>query len=290
MNILLAASPSFIKDDVLQKRYDELKQRCSNASLHCITQKHFTKMLTKPGHGNLQVHVRDFAAWGGAATTKAYESILDRMNGCIVFWDGESKPEQHLIRWCGEKGIRVDVVRFESLKQELERTKPERKAARKKITVPLSDESKQRYLAAHKKWYERNYATALKDGFYSKPKLPVINSGSRMDFFITNFLVWEGWSATKVNNMGRKVNGAWVASSTKKGTFDLSATIAGKSVKIETKHSSDKPSPDQLKMQERERKAGAIAEFVYSIEEFFELYDKIIGGEIWQLQQRFQQQ
>lgn len=278
MNILIAASASFIKEDVLYNRYSELKRRCPYASIHCITQKHFTKMLTNLGPA--KVHVRDFAGWSWAATQKAYEAVLDRINGCIVFWDGETKPEQWLIRECGKRSIKVDIIRFESLKQELERTKPERKAARKKITVPLSDESKQRYLAAHKKWYERNYATALKDGFYSKPKLPVINSGSRMDFFITNFLVWEGWSATKVNNMGRKVNGKWVASSTKKGTFDLSCTIKGLSVKIETKHSSDKPSDDQLKMQERERRAGAIAEFVGSIEEFFELYDKVINNKL----------
>ena len=235
-------------------------------------------MLTKLGP--VQVHVRDFAGWAGAATTKAYEAILDRINGCIVFWDGETKPEQYLISECGKRGIKVDVIRFESLKQELERTKPERKAARKKITIPLSATSKQRYFAAHEAWYKREYATAYKDGFYTKPKLPVINAGSRMDFFITNFIVWSGWSATKVNNMGRKVNGSWVASSTKKGTFDLSCTIAGRSVKIETKHSSDTAKEDQLKMQERERKAGAVAEFVYSIESFFELYDKIINNQL----------
>lgn len=276
--ILIAASASFTNEDILDVRIKQLFKRRPDAEMHVLTQTHFTKMVTQ--RGRTVVHKRDFAMYGGGATTTAYNEVLEHIDAAIIFWDGESKPEQKLILRCQEMPLPYDVVRFESLKQELERTKPERKAARKKITIPISEESRQRYKNAHKIWYTRRYPNSVKDGFYTGPKMPVINSGSAMDTFIVNFLVWQGWGATKVNNIGRKVNGVYIPTSTKNGTFDLSATIYGRSIKIETKHGSDRPSEDQLKMQARERNAGAVAEFVYSIEEFFLLYDKILNNQL----------
>lgn len=74
----------------------------------------------------------------------------------------------------------------------------------------------------------------------------------------------------------------WLPSSTRKGTADISATIKnangiGLSVMIEIKVGRDKPRPDQLSEQIRERKAGGIYEFIGTPDEFFELYDKIVS-------------
>lgn len=274
---LIAASPSFIKQDMLTERIAKLKQRRPNAEVHCITQKHFTKMLTQ--QGNVHVHARDFAAWAGAATTKAYEAIYDRMDAAIIFWDGESKPEQNLIRMCKDRPLQHEVILFESLKQEIDRLRREGKVEkRKKITVPLLPEEKQRYFDAHKKWYEKQYPNGVTDGFYTRPKMFPINSGAAMDKFIVNFIVWDGWSATKISVL-QKRNGEFIRTGAKPGTFDLTATIKSKSVKIETKHGRDTPSDKQLEMQIRERNSGAIAEFVYSIGEFFKLYDMILNNE-----------
>lgn len=277
--ILVAAPQSLVNEIFLAERVKYFTQNKVDWELHTISRKVTCKMICSL-HDKVVVHKTDFFAWGKDAVGKAYDEVIEYADAAIIFWDGEAWHEKELIRKCIERPVKHVVVKYESLKQELERTKPEKKAGRKKITVPLSKESRERYFAAHEKWYKREYPTGFADGFYSKPKMPVINAGSRMDFFITNFLVWEGWSATKVNNMGRKVNGSWVASSTKKGTFDLSCSIKGRSIKIETKHGSDRPSEDQLKMQARERKAGAVAEFVGSIEDFFLLYDKILNDEI----------
>jgi hypothetical protein len=46
---------------------------------------------------------------------------------------------------------------------------------------------------------------------------------------------------------------------------------------IEIKVGRDKPRPDQLTEQIRERKAGGIYEFIGTPEQFFELYDKIVS-------------
>lgn len=69
----------------------------------------------------------------------------------------------------------------------------------------------------------------------------------------------------------------WLPASTRKGTADISATIKGRSVMIEIKVGRDKPRPDQLSEQTRERKAGGIYEFIGTPEDFFEIYDKIIS-------------
>jgi hypothetical protein len=77
--------------------------------------------------------------------------------------------------------------------------------------------------------------------------------------------------------MGRQINGKFIPSATRKGTADISATVKGKSVMIEIKVGKDKPRPEQLAEQQRERQAGGIYEFVHTPEEFFLLFDSIIS-------------
>jgi hypothetical protein len=135
--------------------------------------------------------------------------------------------------------------------------------------------NKQRYNAAHKIWFEQTYPTAFKDGFYSEPKMPVIAKANGLTNFICNYLNWLGHRATRINVLGRKVKDKWIRSTTRKGTADISATIAGKSVMIEIKIGRDKPSPEQLAEQIKERNAGGIYEFISSVDEFFLLYDNL---------------
>src|SRR5205814_4173699 len=141
-NLLLAASSSFINDQVLTERLSLVKQRRPDAEIHIITQPHWTKMVRDKIR--CVVHPRDFALYAGGATTKAYEAILEHADGAVIFWDGESKPEQQLIRRCQERPLQHEVIRFESLKQELERLRKEGKVEkRKKITVSVSSYAKQ---------------------------------------------------------------------------------------------------------------------------------------------------
>ncbi len=281
--VLIAASPSFINDDKLEDAISHYLSNKPCSELHCITLKHFTQSVKNAAakfNHTVNIHVRDFFHEGHKTTQIIYQDLVNKCDAVLLFWDQESKNEAMLIKMCDELPRKKVVIKFESLKQEIDRLKKEGKVEkRKRITIPLSENAKIRYKAAHQKWQLRSAPQAVKDFGYNKTVYPIINAGSRMDFFIVNFLVWEGWSATKVSVL-YKTGDKFIRTGAKPGTFDLTATIKGKSVKLETKHSSDKPSEQQLQMQIRERNAGAVAEFVYSIDEFFEIYDKILKGEI----------
>lgn len=150
---------------------------------------------------------------------------------------------------------------------------------------------KQRYQSAHEQWFKIEYPNAYKDGYYLEPKYPKVETANGLTTFICNFLMWMGHRATRVNVSGRLIDakekqssGAvigvkkWIPSSTRKGTADISATIKGRSVMIEIKVGTDRPRPDQLTEQERERKAGGIYEFIHNTDEFFYLYDYIVNS------------
>jgi hypothetical protein len=135
---------------------------------------------------------------------------------------------------------------------------------------------KQRYNAAHLRWLEVTYPQAVKAGFTHDAVQPQVTKANGLTSFIVNFLNWSGHRATRINVSGRKVKDKWIRSTTRKGTADISATIAGKSVMIEIKVGRDKPSPEQLAEQIKERNAGGIYEFISTVDEFFELYDKVV--------------
>jgi len=150
---------------------------------------------------------------------------------------------------------------------------------------------KKRYQAAHEQWFKVEYPNAYKDGYYLEPKYPKVDAANGLTTFICNFLHWKGHRATRVNVSGRLVDAKekqasgnvigvkkWIPSSTRKGTADISATIKGRSVMIEIKVGRDKPRPDQLSEQIRERNAGGIYEFISTPEQFFELYDFVVNS------------
>lgn len=136
---------------------------------------------------------------------------------------------------------------------------------------------KERYNAAHHEYYKVKYPQVVADGFYCSPTLPKYKTANGLTKFITNYILWAGWRATRVNTMGRQVGGKWIPGTTRKGTADISATIKGRSIMIEIKVGKDKASEYQLKEQELERKSGGIFEFISSPDEFFTLYDYVLN-------------
>jgi hypothetical protein len=136
---------------------------------------------------------------------------------------------------------------------------------------------REHYIAAHKVWFSKEYPTAWKDGFWSAPKFPKVATANGLTQFIINFLNWNGHRATRISSSGRQVAGKWIYGTTRKGSADISATIKGRSVMIEVKVGKDRPSPDQLKEQAKERAAGGLYEFCRTPEEFLELYRLIVG-------------
>ena len=136
---------------------------------------------------------------------------------------------------------------------------------------------KLRYNTAHYNYTAQRTPNVVKDGFYTTPPTPVVTKSNGLTQFIINYIMWSGYRATRINTMGRQINGKFIPSATRKGSADISATVKGLSVMIEIKVGKDKPRPEQLAEQQRERQAGGIYEFVSTPEGFFILFDSIVN-------------
>jgi hypothetical protein len=77
-------------------------------------------------------------------------------------------------------------------------------------------------------------------------------------------------------SMRRIGSGKWIPPSMQPGTADLSATINGRSVKIELKIGRDKQSEAQKKYQDQVEKAGGIYLLVHSLDEFLTYYNQLV--------------
>jgi len=71
------------------------------------------------------------------------------------------------------------------------------------------------------------------------------------------------------------VGGRWIHSTTRKGSADISSTIKGRSVMWEVKVGRDRPRPEQLAEQAKERAAGGMYEFISTPEQFFAIFDTL---------------
>lgn len=109
---------------------------------------------------------------------------------------------------------------------------------------------------------------------------------------IIDFLRFKGWQAERINCTGRyqdntkvvedvtgfsrRIGSAqWLPTSGQKGTADISATIKGKSVKIEVKIK-DRQSEAQKEYQRQVEQAGGLYWLVRSFDEFKQRYDDLI--------------
>jgi hypothetical protein len=68
----------------------------------------------------------------------------------------------------------------------------------------------------------------------------------------------------------------WIYSSMQKGTSDISATINGRSVKIEVKMPGDKQSKAQAEYERQVEQAGGIYLIVHSFDEFMNWYNDFL--------------
>ena len=132
-----------------------------------------------------------------------------------------------------------------------------------------------RYNTAHYNYTLQRTPNVIRDGFYTGPTLPKVATANGLTQFICNFINWSGYRATRINTMGRMVGGRWIHSTTRKGSADISSTIKGRSVMWEVKVGRDRPRPEQLAEQAKERAAGGIYEFVSTPEQFFAIFDTL---------------
>lgn len=70
-------------------------------------------------------------------------------------------------------------------------------------------------------------------------------------------------------------SGQWIPSSMQPGTADISATIHGRSIKIEIKIGRDKQSDHQVKYQQEVEKAGGLYWLVRNFDEFLKFYNRL---------------
>lgn len=106
---------------------------------------------------------------------------------------------------------------------------------------------------------------------------------------IVDFLNMSGYQAERISTTGRYIDnktvvtdsmgfqktigsGKWIPGSGTKGSADISATIKGKSVKIEVKIGKDRQSDAQKKYQESIERAGGIYFIARNFDDFFNFY------------------
>jgi len=119
------------------------------------------------------------------------------------------------------------------------------------------------------------------------------SSANELTKTIINFITLHGYQAERINTMGRFVGpkkftdfdgrersigkGKYIPTTGTKGSADISATIAGRSVKIEVKYGKDKQSEAQKQYQQAIEQAGGTYIIARDVDGFVEWYDKFIA-------------
>ena len=115
------------------------------------------------------------------------------------------------------------------------------------------------------------------------------NSANGLTKCIIDFLQLSGHQAERINTMGRPIDNrkqvtdvigrtktigtmTWGKSTATKGSADISATINGRSVKIEVKYGNDRQSEDQKKYQESIERSGGQYLIAKTFEDFYLKY------------------
>jgi hypothetical protein len=103
---------------------------------------------------------------------------------------------------------------------------------------------------------------------------------------ITSFIQFNGYQAERINTMGvarenKRTDGkvigvTWTKGTSTAGSADISATIRGRSVKIEVKVGKDRQSDAQKRYQETIERAGGVYLIARDFDSFVEWFDKYV--------------
>lgn len=129
---------------------------------------------------------------------------------------------------------------------------------------------------------------------YALPKFEYSDrSANGLTKCVKDFLNLSGWQAERINTTGTprdnrkqvtdvigrtKTIGSvtWTKSTATKGSADISATIRGRSVKIEIKYGKDRQSEDQKRYQEQVEASGGVYWIVRTFEDFLTKYKNFL--------------
>lgn len=109
---------------------------------------------------------------------------------------------------------------------------------------------------------------------------------------IIAFIKLKGGQAERINTTGRMIDNRktytdpvgfrrqissmqWIPSTSTKGSADISATIVGRSLKIEVKHGRDRQSEAQRRYQADIERSGGIYFIARTFDEFYKWYNEI---------------
>lgn len=118
------------------------------------------------------------------------------------------------------------------------------------------------------------------------------NSTNGLTRCILDFINLSGWQAERISSSGRWIQegqkeidfytgketsagGRYIKGSGTKGTADISATVKGRSVKIEVKYGKDKMSPEQIKYKASIERAGGIYMIAKTFDDWLEEFKQI---------------
>jgi len=117
------------------------------------------------------------------------------------------------------------------------------------------------------------------------------NGANALTKCITDFLTFAGWQAERINTTGRYViekgakdevfnrnfdKGKFIKGTGTRGSADISATIKGRSVKIEVKYGKDRQSQAQKDYQASIEAAGGVYVIARDFDTWKEWYDNFI--------------
>jgi hypothetical protein len=103
---------------------------------------------------------------------------------------------------------------------------------------------------------------------------------------VIDWIKFNKYQAERINSTGRQINdkgkNKWIPGSSTRGTADISATIKGRSVKIEIKCAATGDryqSQDQKKYQQDIESAGGVYIIVRDFQQFYDWYLKFVRDE-----------
>jgi hypothetical protein len=152
----------------------------------------------------------------------------------------------------------------------------------------MTKQNKQRLLDHHYKLMSIKYPNFPKHAIPGKTWSD--NSANGLTKCVIDLINYEGYQAERISTQGtyvegakikvgeneRQLKGKYIPTQGTKGSADISATIRGRSVKIEIKYGKDRQSDVQREYQESIERAGGIYIIVRNFDEFVEWFDLFI--------------
>ena len=154
----------------------------------------------------------------------------------------------------------------------------------------MNKENKKRFEQLYLKNKLENYPSFIGRENCMPPANTKESGANDLTRLVIDFIIFNDGQAERISSMGRYIDGTkqitdcigrkrtigtgkYVKSTTTNGTADISATIKGRSVKIEIKWKKDSQSDDQKKYQQSIEKSGGIYIIIKTFDDFIDWFD-----------------